>query len=230
MHGRYKPRKQGEKSIIQTGDSQTEIFCPHPTLNDFYRNLTNKFIHTDDFRTRFSLIPDAIKKMFKLHPVDYLLLGDFPLTLQFNNFQLPSMIEEDNKRSRFLSGQPNGSLYGLLLSNLAYFSTGYVNYCGKDASGPIFNFLGDRIRKFLNNETKAKFSLFSAHDITISCVLTRLGYVNLKCVPPYASHLAVELWDTKYRQVLRFVMNGEPIKVNGLPTIDVQSFLQEFTE
>ena len=69
-----------------------------------------------------------------------------------------------------------------------------------------------------------KFSLLSAHDTTVAAYLTLLGYTDEKRPPPYASHLAMELWKDKHDELyVRYVYNGEPVE---LPDFDNQTIVR----
>ena len=162
-----------------------------------------------------------------------LLSGDFPYCLEFNGYKLPKIVEDDNKIYQLSNNNkyPNiGNLYRLLLSNLAYYSTGFINFAGRITYKPIFDLFGDRLKKFLNKESKAKFTLFSGHDCTISGVLAGFGYVNLDSVPPFASHLCAEHYEMKSQLVLRFSLNGDVFDVDHSDTIEVEKFLKKYVE
>lgn len=51
----------------------------------------------------------------------------------------------------------------------------------------------DQLQKTLSGESSIKFALFSGHDTVVAPLLAALGAYNCRW-PPYASHVAFELW------------------------------------
>lgn len=233
LQGMYNPKSSNEKLFIQTGKFGDEILCPHPELNEYYIKKSKIFQQTEEFRRRVSLIPQEIKDMFPNNEFTQLLAGDFPYCLKFNGYQLPKIIEEDNKRYQKITNRNSpcyGELYRLLASNLAYYSTGFIDFVGRDAYGPIFQLFNSHLKKFLNKETDVKFTLFSGHDVSISGFLVGLGIVNKEAVPPYASHLGAELWEANSQLSFRFTLNGEVLKIGNSDTIEIEQFINKYLE
>lgn len=233
LHGMYKPKSEGEKLYIQTGQFGREILCPHPELLTFVKE-GQIFKENKEFKRRISLIPQEIKDMFPNKEMVQLLAGDYPYCLEFNGNKLPKIIEDDNKKCQIMSNNNNspfiGDLYRILLSNLAYYSTGFINFAGRITYKQIFKLFGKRLKMFLNKEADAKFTLFSGHDCTISGFLAGLGFVNLDSVPPFASHLGVGLWELNSKLVLRFAINGEVLNIDHSETMEVEKFLTKYVE
>lgn len=69
---------------------------------------------------------------------------------------------------------------------------------------------------FLVGKSPKKFALLSAHDTTLAALLTLLGYKD-EIIPPYASHIAMEIWeDVDREKYVRFVFNGKPVQIASL--------------
>lgn len=234
LNGMYKPTKSTEKLFIETGQFGSEILCPNPDLNDFFKGKAKEYSKTVEFKERIDLIPSEIKNVIPDNQVDQLLAGDFPYCLQFNGFKLPKQIEDDNKRFRMMMNDSKsdslGSLFYFLNTNIAFYVTGFIDFVGKKAFGPIVNLFADHLKKFLDRKTDVKFTLFSGHDVTLSAFLLAFGIKNNDGVPPYASHLAAELWERDNKLVLRFVMNGEVLNINNSDTVGVDDFLKKYID
>lgn len=73
---------------------------------------------------------------------------------------------------------------------------------------------------FGNRDSK-KFVLFSAHDTSVAAVNVALGLVADE-MPPYTSHVLAEYWrDWKNELWIRWVFNGEPMKMDLLENATV---------
>ena len=57
--------------------------------------------------------------------------------------------------------------------------------------------------------------------------MVALGYLDLIAPPPFASHLAVELWQTE-KPCLRFVYNGEVLQFKGKDLTPLDEFKSIF--
>lgn len=66
------------------------------------------------------------------------------------------------------------------------------------------------------NSNGQKFALLSAHDTTVAAYMTLLGKPDDKRPPPYASHLAMEIWrDDSGERYVRYIFNGDPVPLAG---------------
>lgn len=233
LHGMYKPQNFTEKLCIETGKYGSDPLYPSSDTDNFYVEKTKQFIKTSKFQYRLSLIPKEIMSSIPKNPVSQMLAGDFIYCLLSTNLKLPKIIDDDNKRYQMMIHSNEkcfGSLYSLLNSNLTFGTTGFIEFLGKKAFKPVVEIFANHLKKFLNNETDVRFTLFSGHDITISSFLIALGIVNKEGIPPYASHFAAELWEKKNKRVIRFVINGDVIRINNSDSIDVDEFLIKYVE
>ena len=68
----------------------------------------------------------------------------------------------------------------------------------------------------LLNKNKVKFTINSAHDSTIATIVRLLNY-NHERIPPYASHLLMEIYkDKSSEKWIRFALNGELIQLREM--------------
>ena len=231
LHGMYEPKTYTEKLLIETGQYGFDALYPSSELDDFYVQKTKEFISKSEFQYRLSLIPPEIKKVIPKNPVNQILAGDFIYCLLCNNFKLPKIIEDDNKRYQMMihtNKKCFGSLYYLMNSNMTFGTTRFIEFVGKKAFRPIIELFVSHLKKFMDQKTEVRFTLFSGHDITISAFLIALGILNKEGIPPYASHLAAELWEKRNKRVIRFVINGEIIRLNNSESIDVDDFFKKY--
>jgi acid phosphatase len=64
--------------------------------------------------------------------------------------------------------------------------------------------------------SRLKFSLLSSHDSTVGPFLVYLTDFDQKRIPPYASHLLMELWrDQNRRLFVRWAFNGDVLKLKN---------------
>ncbi|OHS95843.1 histidine acid phosphatase [Tritrichomonas foetus] len=221
----YPPESPNEELIIETGERGTEALVPHPELNDYFRSRAKEFMQTPEFIKRRDEIPSVIKQMFSAKDIDFLMAGDFIHCLKFNGFEIPQLVKD------------TPGLYEQMMSNLAFYSTGFINSVGRPAYGPALDLLSEAIHNFLNKKDQYRFTLFSGHDCSIAAILVSLGICELQTVPPYASHLAIELWQPNSDSgdsimnsdnlILRFVLNGQVLKLNGKETTSLKWFMKE---
>jgi hypothetical protein len=120
---------------------------------------------------------------------------------------------------------PEG-VYEQMVSDLAVLGYGY-NVFKEQTYGPLRKLLLDEIEAQYAGESKVRFTLLSGHDLTLIAVLSAIGYYNDTMSPPCGSQLAVELWYVN-RPMLRFVLNGEVIKVQGKEMIPLSTFKRDF--
>ncbi len=87
------------------------------------------------------------------------------------------------------------------------------------------------IEKHLDDATKGssklKYALFSAHDSTISSLLSAMkAPASIK--PPYSSDVSISLWKSGNNYVVKAAFNGEPINFPG--AVKGESSLEKFAE
>jgi acid phosphatase len=122
--------------------------------------------------------------------------------------------------SAFCGGQPlpdevTKSVFAHAIADWALYLWGPLNETrGVGASAilrPLFATIDDR----LSSQIPEKFFLFSGHETPIAALLNALG-VQMETVPPFRSHLALEIWAVDGTQKARFVLNGEPVPIDLL--------------
>jgi hypothetical protein len=79
---------------------------------------------------------------------------------------------------------------------------------------PIWELVSSEIDAILAAQKKTKFTLMSGHDVTMVATLVGAGIPEPIRLPPYASHMAIEVWDV-VGPSLRFVLNGDVVPIAG---------------
>lgn len=238
INGMYPPENDSEILNIVTGQYRNEPLCPYSESNDEFEELSKEFIKKDEFKKR----KEYFQKLKKLHShlnmkiggdMDNLIVADFLNCFRCSNNELPfppypsteKQHEKNNKEDDVII---NDQIFDKLMSNMAYWEAGFLNFSGKIAYMPIFDLIMNHIDKlFAMDESTAKFILFSGHDVSISAVLNALGYVDFVAPPPFASHLSVELWQLD-KPHLRFVFNGKVLQFRGKDLTPLNEFKSIF--
>ena len=99
----------------------------------------------------------------------------------------------------------------------AYNQFGFFGQSGKIgiASAAPMRQLIQNADEAIGNGSGVRFVLHSAHDTTVAAILTLLGNVYDQ-IPPYSSHLAMEIWEDDWKLLyVRFVFNGLPLIPSG---------------
>ncbi|OHS97988.1 histidine acid phosphatase [Tritrichomonas foetus] len=228
LHGMYPPNKDENLYInITTGAYMNEPLCPYHRSTPKFKELTVDFLKTPEFLERKRFLDNYKINIFKVMNITnikhdeimYLFPGDFLNCYRCSNQELP-LDESQNEIDDVLFAQ--------LMSNMAFYEAGYFKFVGNLAYQPIFQLMDDEIEKILTKQKQTKFTLFSGHDTTLSAILVGLGYDDLIAPPPFASHLAVELWLEHGEHYLRFVYNGDIIDYQGKRMIPLDEFRKCF--
>jgi hypothetical protein len=115
-------------------------------------------------------------------------------------------------------------LFEHTLENMLAVEYGYAMRTLNLSYAPIKLVIVDELREQLAGRKKARFTLLSGHDVTTVAFLAGLGYDGLRVPPPYASHLAVEVWQ-RDGLFLRVALNGEVLLIDGKKLIPIEEFL-----
>lgn len=214
MQGMYPPEDPGEILNMTSGNASNEVLCPYVGGGPAFLEAGGAWMQTDEFKARTGDSEDVLSKLREYHNitlnhiVEYLLVGEYFVSYKCHGLG----IEPVDK-----------PLFKRLVSNMAFFEAGFLNFSKPLGSGPIWNMVFDDIDKYYGLESQTKFTLFSGHDVTLAAILVSLGYVDLVAPAPYASHLAVEIWYTT-RPEVRVVLNGKVIPVNGRELTPLSEF------
>ncbi|XP_053565950.1 2-phosphoxylose phosphatase 1 isoform X1 [Bombina bombina] len=81
------------------------------------------------------------------------------------------------------------------------------------ATHPLLNQTINRMQRILEGKNEEVFALYSAHDVTLSPVLSSLGLTEAR-FPRFAARLVFELWhdpEKKEERYVRILYNGEDV-------------------
>ncbi|KAK8875597.1 hypothetical protein M9Y10_005766 [Tritrichomonas musculus] len=232
INGMYPPENNSEILNITTGQYRNEPLCPYSESTDEFVELSKEFVKKDEFKKR----KEYFEKLKNLHKylnakldneMDNLVVADFLNCFRCSGNELPlPPYNEKNSNDDEVALTKND--YEQLMSNMAFWEAGFLDFAGNLSYSPIFQLILEHIDKmFSMDEQTAKFILFSGHDVSISAIMVALGYLDLIAPPPFASHLAVELWQTE-KPCLRFVYNGEVLQFKGKDLTPLDEFKSIF--
>jgi hypothetical protein len=112
-----------------------------------------------------------------------------------------------------------------MLGNLLALEKIYAKVTRNTSVQPLNDFLLKEIEFHLaQGNGNPRFTLMSAHDVTLVTFLTGLNYHGLKVPPPLASHLAIEVWQQGARKYARIALNGQVRPINGEQLLPFEEF------
>lgn len=91
-----------------------------------------------------------------------------------------------------------------------FFTLRFFQYERGVAGAPILREVLRALDRTASMEDRNRFTLLSAHDVSIVSAAALLG-VNLEKIPPFRSHMAFEKWRIGSEIYMRVVLNGEVI-------------------
>lgn len=209
IYGLYEPQNQNEVISIQTGsDSCSSLTVPGENCQEA-TDFTNEFrygpIYDAFVNETYPIIKDALNYFgFGKGFNDYDQLCSWVISFMCNpNARFPSVINESIITECFRINSFNQyGMYRQAPSKGLHVSTAF-NQAMRIAD------------EALGNSNGQKFTLLSAHDTTIASYMTLLGQIDDSKPPPYASHLAMEIWaDESNERYVRYVFNGQPVKLS----------------
>ncbi|KAH0796056.1 histidine acid phosphatase [Histomonas meleagridis] len=204
MYGLYPPVQPGESITFTTGTATVDPISPSYDSCSDLMNDWNKFISTPEYIARrenarriYKPIYDALNRTFA--DVDWMFIGDLLASYICNGQPLPTYITEE--------------IIAQSKKDIAYYSYGLYNITRGNAGSGIWREYFRNTNSQLNGETKKKFWVYSGHDTTIMAMLSTLGIYKEE-LPPFRSHLAVELWEINNEKYVRLDYNGELVPID----------------
>jgi hypothetical protein len=214
IEGFYPPQSDQETLDISTGNQSYDVLVPGFEAENGFRAIEEAFAALPDAEARINRSIGAYAGIFEHYNItvqnilEWLAIGDLFHTYYCGNNRLGDVVSDE--------------LLEQMLPDLAFLFHGLVK--SKDRTyNPIRKYLLDEMDSFYSMEKKTKFSLLSGHDLTLMAVLSGIGHADVTLQPQYTAHLAVELWHLN-RPMLRFVFNGEVVKVGGKDLIPLSEF------
>jgi acid phosphatase len=215
INGMYPPTFMHELINIQTGTPTFERLSPASPSGcaEFTRDF-EEFEKSAEFQQRANISKLVLQPLFEYLNLssdgdNWLWMGDWAYSFLCGNQSLPSVVTEE--------------MVNLLMDDATFAIAGVFRQFPLSGVGPIWRLLLGSIDSILSGYTQTKFHLFSGHDASIAAILEAIGHHVTGEIPPYRSHLLVELYDHA-RPVLRFVYNGVVIDVNGSEVVSLRKF------
>jgi acid phosphatase len=215
VNGLYPPQFPDEFLRINTAVNNKEVLSPDPYWCPELINDYAEFMQSEEFARRRDRAKDVQAELYKYLGLEWdgenwQWLGDWMYSFICSNQSIPDVVTPE--------------MLEVAMNDTAFYSTGFFSYYPDDAIGGIWRVLISSIDAVLSGNARTKFQLISAHDSTLSAILVALGCVELDRIPPYRSHLLVEMYDDGGLVQLRFVYNGEVLKVKGQDLISLPRF------
>ena len=111
--------------------------------------------------------------------------------------------------------------------DIAFLSYGLFNITKGRAASPVLREYFRNTDQQLEGKTDKRFWLYSAHDTTIISLLELFGNYD-DALPPFRSHLAIEIWEkSDGKKYVRFDYNGDLVKFdifNGKTFVEYNEF------
>ncbi|EAY19970.1 Histidine acid phosphatase family protein [Trichomonas vaginalis G3] len=216
LNGFYPPAKPGEHIQIITGSDYREFLYPAASGCADLQKVWDDFTATQVFKDRMArskALYDNIYKAINLTADDtnWMFIGDWISSYMCSDQEIPivKFTEEQTVQA---------------LKDIAYFSYGFFGTNRAVAASPIWRHIFADIDDFIAKKpSSTKFRLYSAHDTTIAALLTSLGFTDDK-LPPFRSHLDLELWQKGSKYLFRVVFNGIPMGVDFMKNENANNY------
>ena len=218
MEGLYPPAVPNELIEFETGTQTTDPLyvltnnCEE--LNEDY----NVFVKSEEFirrrdNAKVLYAPIYEKNNRKFDGFDWLFVGDFIASYICSGNALPSYVTDEMiVQSR---------------KDIAFLSYGLFNITKGRAASPVLREYFRNTDQQLEGKTDKRFWLYSAHDTTIISLLELFGNYD-DALPPFRSHLAIEIWEkSDGKKYVRFDYNGDLVKFdifNGKTFVEYNEF------
>jgi hypothetical protein len=144
--------------------------------------------------------------------LDYLTIGDLFHPYLCGNGELSAFVNEE--------------LFKEMLYDILVVEYGFTASQLRSSYLPIKKVIVEEIELQLAGTKNSRFTLLSGHDITLVAFLSGLRYEGLQMPPPYASHLAVEIWQHSCCFSVRIVLNGEVLRIKERDLLPLSEFMQ----
>jgi hypothetical protein len=215
----FPPKNEGETITIVTGTPSThDPLVPLIDNQDEFSTGFHEFVHSEPMASRVPEAKRLYQPLFEKYNIssredmDYLTIADLFFPYQCGNGELSEGLTDE--------------LWRHMLGNILAVEDGYARRRLNVTYRPMLALISGELREQLAGRKKAKFMLLSGHDLTITTFLAGLGYNGLREPPPYASHLAFEVWQRDGLYV-RLALNGEVLVIKGRGLIPIGEFLGE---
>jgi acid phosphatase len=202
MHGLYPPETDGEVlQVEQTGVSGADPLVPgEAEAKALVSGGVTGFFNTPVFQKRADETKQILKPLLDslnssdVPPFRILTTGDFVIARHCSGNSYPSVVTEE--------------MYERMASDLDFVIGECYHRVVDSVFPPLVRFIFTGIDDWYAQKSRVQFTLLSGHDITLVAFLEGLAAGLEVTSPPYASHVAVELWHLD-RPHIRVSLNGE---------------------
>ncbi|OHT04311.1 histidine acid phosphatase [Tritrichomonas foetus] len=214
LHGVFPPQGPNEIMDIETDTSDLSILRPSESFCKDLNHMREEYVKTDAYQNWVDSTWEIVKDFAKSLGVTQKSSGninsvcDFLATVYCDDKRLP--LEAQNE-----------TVQQACLHSIGFNMYDYYQYNSTVAGSYTMRKMVKVADQFVTDK-KTKFSLLSAHDSSIASILIFLLGKNMNSwnrIPPFASHLAMELWSTDEEPTdyfIRFAMNGRDLPLEKM--------------
>jgi acid phosphatase len=205
LDGAFPPTLPGESITIHRGTTDAEImrpgfdFCEDMRrVSDQYAAMAGSAKDAGDHWESVQHIADYLRVEFSEGNLS--LVADWVATHDCDGKTLPAVVSrQDVADCHAIVAE---YMYNLMNLNASVF----VSYSMRE------------VLRIANSSVNGqlKFSLLSSHDSTLSTFLVYLADIDQSRIPPFASHVMMEIWeDKKRKKYVRWVYNGNVLRLKN---------------
>lgn len=221
LNGLYPPARMDELVDVVVGDT-VDVLRPHKKFCNEIKELEEAYVESDKFKAYLNQSQQLYGALGKYLGVDIVDKSTMDTVCDWVNTQScfegeigPDVTQEMIDKCKVMGGKIIYDVYFQSEENRTVaFSYGMRE---------IFRLIDDNIAGVERN----KFVLHSAHDSTVVAALVALGQ-KVDVIPPYASHLAIEILSKEQRYYIRFSFNGTPITIPMMNSTETIYEMHEF--
>ena len=228
LHGVFPPKSPNEIIDVYSDTSDGSLLRPNKDWCSNMSDLWNQHIETQEYKDwveqNVKVTSSVLDFLGLEHNGDNLNAAcDYVTTHYCDDKMAPSVVTEEIQQ---VCLNVTGSyLYDYYLMN-------------PDITGSYVMRELMRIPKLVaSKQSSVKFALMSSHDTTVAAINALLGGENARQarIPPYASHLAIELWEDQSsgELTIRFALNGKDIplyRMEGKTEVPFNDFLNTYKD
>jgi acid phosphatase len=221
LNGLFPPQSPNELITIERGQLDAEILRPSGALCKDMQQVGDTISSDETHMARIKEHWQTIKHIAEyleldFSPANVSLIADWVGTHNCVDRVLPSIVGEADI----------ANCHAIVAESM------YIG-CNKNATVFVSYAMREVLRiaaQSVNQESKLKFSLLSAHDSTVSSFLCYLTEFDQSRIPPYASHVLMEIWTAHGgKKFVRWVYNGRVLKLKRFDGREVVSY-DEFVD
>ncbi|EAY17030.1 Histidine acid phosphatase family protein [Trichomonas vaginalis G3] len=207
LQGLFPESPRSEIITYLTGAGANEPLNPDPYTCKDMVDAYAEFISTPSYKARANVSLALQKPLYEYLNLtaddqNWMWLGDWMYSFVCSNQPIPSIVTDE--------------MFDVAMNDTLYYSGGFAEQYPDIMSGGSFRTLFEHIDAVLSEKRRSKFGIFSAHDSTVTAIMTKLGHPFKVDIPPYRSYITFEI----YKDLnVRVLFNGEPVTIDGQEVI-----------